>query len=366
MEGKENKPENLVDTQTSTNEQIEPLELINSLALSDAKSLYDISKFQNDEEVKKIKRKTKKPLKEINEIADSKIDTEQKLAQIFDKFQKLISDTKKNHEDFSSSRKNLAQIVSDRDALITENGKLRNTNLSLDGLYKDLQKQNQILLDEHKKLQADEKSIRMKLAEDFQTRINETSTNLETHARDHHQKSKENELLKAKLQEVEEKFQQREAIFADELKKRESQMTSHYSDVESRFKTIEDEANKEDEYSKELDEAKLAEQKIQEKLNLLTEKSDTFQTVMTNANEFFAVVKKEMDKMGNKIKALDNENTTLQKKSEKADIAAFELIEEYSKWSKEIEKSESQKEGLNKIIEKQEKELAELTQKLTQ
>lgn len=159
--------------------------------------------------------------------------------------------------------------------------------------------------------------------------------------------------LKEKLKEVDDKFQQREAIFAEELKKRgslwllsniiiESQMSSHYTDVESRFKTIEDEANKGDEYNKELEEARQGEIKIQEKLNLLTEKSETFQTVMTNANEFFAMVKKEMDKvywfkkiyqkMGTKIKNLDNENTTLQKKCEKADIAAFELVEEVIFW----------------------------------
>lgn len=56
MEGKENKPENLVDVQASGNEQIEPLELINSLAIGETKPLYDISKFQNDDEVKKISK----------------------------------------------------------------------------------------------------------------------------------------------------------------------------------------------------------------------------------------------------------------------------------------------------------------------
>jgi hypothetical protein len=50
------------------------------------------------------------------------------------------------------------------------------------------------LIEENKKLQADEKAIRVQLAENFQKRINEVSTQLDQHARDHLQKSKENEM----------------------------------------------------------------------------------------------------------------------------------------------------------------------------
>jgi len=67
-------------------------------------------------------------------------------------------------------------------------------NANLENLCKSLQKQNQDLIDENKKLQNEEKDVRSKLANDFQTRINTISTELEKYATDHLRKTKENEL----------------------------------------------------------------------------------------------------------------------------------------------------------------------------
>ncbi len=75
-----------------------------------------------------------------------------------------------------------------------EYAKSQNVNATLEGLCKSLQKQNQDLIDENKKLQNDEKEVRSKLASDFQTRINTISSELEKHATEHLRKTKENEL----------------------------------------------------------------------------------------------------------------------------------------------------------------------------
>jgi len=75
-----------------------------------------------------------------------------------------------------------------------EYAKSQNVNSTLEGLCKSLQKQNQDLIDENKKLQNDEKEVRSKLASDFQTRINTISSELEKHATEHLRKTKENEL----------------------------------------------------------------------------------------------------------------------------------------------------------------------------
>jgi regulator of replication initiation timing len=72
--------------------------------------------------------------------------------------------------------------------------KASNVYNNLKSLCEGLQKQNQDLIDENKKLQNDEKELRSTLAADFQTRINTISTQLEEQAREHLHKSKENEL----------------------------------------------------------------------------------------------------------------------------------------------------------------------------
>lgn len=75
-----------------------------------------------------------------------------------------------------------------------EYSKASNVYNNLKSLCEGLQKQNQDLIDENKKLQNDEKELRSTLAADFQTRINTISTQLEEQAREHLHKSKENEL----------------------------------------------------------------------------------------------------------------------------------------------------------------------------
>ena len=47
----------------------------------------------------------------------------------------------------------------------------------------------------HKKLQGDERDIRTNLAEEFQQKINDISTNLEKQVLENLQKDKENEML---------------------------------------------------------------------------------------------------------------------------------------------------------------------------
>ena len=47
----------------------------------------------------------------------------------------------------------------------------------------------------HKKLQGDERDIRTNLAEEFQQKINDISTNLEKQVLENLQKAKENEML---------------------------------------------------------------------------------------------------------------------------------------------------------------------------
>lgn len=78
---------------------------------------------------------------------------------------------------------------------------------------------------------------------------------------------------------------------------KENHFENHYKDVEDKFKSIEEEANKIEEYNKELEQAKLSEEQTQAKFKALNDKSDAFQVTMTEANEFFTVIKKEMDKV---------------------------------------------------------------------
>mmetsp|Transcript_10557 Transcript_10557/g.9132 ORF Transcript_10557/g.9132 Transcript_10557/m.9132 type:complete len:130 (+) Transcript_10557:30-419(+) len=126
MDGKENNPQ--ITTQ-SNNLKEEPTsfpDILSSLIVKESAELYEKNQFEKDDEVKKIRKKTKKPLKEVNNICDSnEIDTNQKLAEIFEKFQKLVNETKGNHEKYFSNKKNYLVSREEKEKAKTENQKVQ-------------------------------------------------------------------------------------------------------------------------------------------------------------------------------------------------------------------------------------------------
>jgi SMC interacting uncharacterized protein involved in chromosome segregation len=77
----------------------------------------------------------------------------------------------------------------------------------------------------------------------------------------------------------------------------DTKFEGHYVEIQDKFKAIEDEANKIDEYTAEHEKAKEGYQATEEKLKKLTEKSEVFQGLMSQANGFFTKIKTEMQKV---------------------------------------------------------------------
>ena len=71
----------------------------------------------------------------------------------------------------------------------------------------------------------------------------------------------------------------------------------HFKEIQEKFGSIEAEANKIDEYTAELEKVKEETQGTTDKLKNLTEKSDIFQTMMTQTNTFFGKTKSDMEKV---------------------------------------------------------------------
>jgi len=240
-----------------------------------------------------------------------------------------------------------------------EHGKLQSVNNNLESLCKGLQQQNQDLIEENKKLQNDEKELRTGLASDFQERINTITTQLQEQAKEHLIKSKENEIIREKLKEVQEKYESREKIFTEEFDNRGQKFEDHFKEIQEKFGSIEAEANKIDEYTAELEKVKEETQGTTDKLKNLTEKSDIFQTMMTQTNTFFGKTKSDMEKVALKNKKLDEENIELQKKSERSNFSILDLVDESNKLHKEFLQTEESKESLVKLMETLEKTLKE-------
>jgi len=144
----------------------------------------------------------------VNSFYTGKLEPKDKIFSIFDKFQKLAKDCKALNEKFIVVRSNYTLAASEKEKVQEDHKKLLNVNNALENFCKDLQKQNQELVELHKKLQNDEKEIRTGLAEEFQQKINDISNNLERQVLENLQKSKENEILKRKIKRSTRKIRQ--------------------------------------------------------------------------------------------------------------------------------------------------------------
>jgi len=345
-------------------ENVDLHEILKSLNEDKVKGDYDVEKFQNLEDIKKIKRKEKKLQKEVQSVAESNIDVKDKIIEIFSRFQKLANETKAAHEKFYQFNKNYSRLAAEKENIRAEHTKFQSVNTNLESFCKGLQQQNQDLIEENKKLQNDEKELRTGLANDFQTRINTITNDLQEQAKEHLIKTKENELIKEKLKEVQEKYESREKIFSEEFTNRGQKFEDHFKEIQEKFGSIESEANKIEEYTAELEKVKGDTQGVTDKLKTLTEKSDIFQTLMTETNTFFGKTKSDMEKISLKTKKLDEENIDLQKKSERSNISIIDLVEENVKLNKEFLQTEEQKTTLANLMQTLEKTLKEETEKI--
>jgi chromosome segregation ATPase len=354
------------DAKNEPNKEVFDVVKILELVQLEEKIEMETKKHENDDEIKKTRKRYKKLVKDIESFHAGKLDNREKIDAIFEKFQKLIKECRTLNEKFVTLKVSHKLSIGEKAKVSEDHTKLINVNNALENYCKDLQRQNQDLVEVHKKLQQEEKEIRTKLAEEFQKQINDISTNLEKQVLENLQKSKENEILKEKLKEVQEKYEARETFFSEEIKNREKQLGDHNERVMEKFKEIENEALNIETYKEKHDKIKGVETEWNNILQMYLDKATQFQNSMMKANEFFTKIKKEMEKMSLKIQNLDNNNLELQRKCEKTDVAIVEFIDDNIKLTTELSKEKTQLHGLESIVKKLQDDIAEKTKKINE
>jgi len=106
-EGKDVKPE-------PVKEILDVTSIVAGLA-QDNIALSDVKKHENDEDMKKLKKKYKKLAKDVNSFYTGKLDPKDKIFSIFDKFQKLAKDCKALNEKFIVVRSNYTLAASEKE-----------------------------------------------------------------------------------------------------------------------------------------------------------------------------------------------------------------------------------------------------------
>ncbi|XP_068636486.1 uncharacterized protein [Aristolochia californica] len=208
------------------------------------------------------------------------------------------------------------KIVAERDAAIAVREKL-------ESLCRELQRQNKTLMDVSIKLdeQKDECLSQLKKNEILRNKLNHLNDQYAVSEQQFQQKLKqktlEAELADLKLQQHQEKSCQEEA----QLKEYGEQVTQLLS----------------------------TEKSLRLQLAADGEKFQQFQDALLKSNEVFETFKQEMAKMAKSMKELKKENTFLTSKCEKSDVTLIELVEEREYLKKQQDKVKNQKEKLESL-----------------
>mmetsp|Transcript_20618 Transcript_20618/g.23821 ORF Transcript_20618/g.23821 Transcript_20618/m.23821 type:complete len:383 (-) Transcript_20618:97-1245(-) len=338
-------------------------ELLNSIADKEAPSL-ELPKNFEDEKSRKYKKRKNKNDKDIDAVLASSSSENEKLAQIFELFQKALTDTKTVNSEYYTAKRAYLNAKTERETVQTDNTKIFNINNNLNNLYEDLKRQNQKLIAEHNELQDKEKLLRKQLGERFQAEVTEITQKYEETSKEQFQKSNENQILNEKMKEIDQIITKREETLNEHLTKKEQERDAHFGKTMEQFQIIENEAGKKAEYQVELDKALELEKEATEKMNGYIQKSDGFQAMMGRANDFFTQIKKEIGVLNNKVKKLDDENVQLQKNCERKDVRILELIADCGDLKTKLEKATAQTETLKNLEKNLESQIATKRQEL--
>ncbi|XP_068636478.1 uncharacterized protein [Aristolochia californica] len=234
------------------------------------------------------------------------------------------------------------KIVAERDAAIAVREKL-------ESLCRELQRQNKTLMDECKRFSTEGQNLRLDLSEKFHDAINDVSIKLDEQKDECLSQLKKNEILRNKLNHLNDQYAVSEQQFQQKLKQKT--LEAELADLklqQHQEKSCQEEAQLK-EYGEQVTQLLSTEKSLRLQLAADGEKFQQFQDALLKSNEVFETFKQEMAKMAKSMKELKKENTFLTSKCEKSDVTLIELVEEREYLKKQQDKVKNQKEKLESL-----------------
>lgn len=191
----------------------------------------------------------------------------------------------------------------------------------LQALCQELQRQNQELLTEAKRIAGSETQERKDLSEKFKTSIQDINGKLEIHEKDRVATMEENLELHGKLKDFYEQYKLREEQYEHQLKTKTLEVQLAEAKLQQQVQLLNEELTKRLESAKLIDMFKKREDELRSQVNMYSEKFDEFQKSLNLREDVFSNFKKELNKKSNKI-------VDLEKKNVKMDMAFINSLKE--------------------------------------
>lgn len=247
-------------------------------------------------------------------------------------------------------------VVKEKDNLALEIQRSATYKSKLEDLCRELRKQNKAIMDDVRAKGDEEQQKRKELSERFNSTIGEITTKMEDQHAERLKIAQENDILRAKVENLRESIQLREEAYQQQLKTKELEVKmAQARQMQAEQRTAEEEL-KLAACQRRLDQQGKHEEELRTQLSTYSSKFEKFQETLTKSNAVFQNFKAEMDKMAKKVKLLEHENSQVKKKLTKAELQIVELTDERAKSRKKMAQIESL-EKLCKTLQKERQHL---------
>lgn len=287
-----------------------------------------------------------------------------KYSEIYDENRKLQTQTK-NYE------RRLIQVEREKDSAQSEHSKSVLARSRLEGLCRELQRQNRAIKEESVLKIREEEEKRKEVSNKFQSTLAEITSLMQQNNEKNSKLRDDNIEMTTKFKSVCEQYEIR--VQQVEKISKQMQLEAQLADAKLAKAHLEAKAEKEvllrdkQELLLELTQCQVrareqekTELKLREQVELYTNKYDEFQTALSRSNEVFGGFKDEMDKMSKKIVKLEKETTTWKMRWEKSHQALLEMATDKQQRDAELSLANRQLNQLHKLCRTLTEERAKL------
>ncbi|KAI9652494.1 MAG: hypothetical protein M1831_006763 [Alyxoria varia] len=309
------------------------------------------SKAGEKDEAIEIEREVKKANREMSNLLSTIEQPMSRLDVVQKRYSELFAEMKRMEREIAKSKKRGDQLQKEKDASRSELSKLNTVKDKLEKLCRELQKENKKLKDDNRRLGETETRMRNELHERLEGMVSDVKYFMDQVERPENVSANadSDELFRQKYKSFIEQYELRELQFHSLLRTKEIEVQYQSARFEQQKKAQEQEAGRCRQLTAQVSTFSHTENELRNQLNVYVEKFKQVEDTLNNSNELFLTFRREMEGMSKKTKRLEQENSTLTRKSDLHSGKIFTMAEEREHYEREINTLKKRNDNLEKL-----------------
>ncbi|KAF0300518.1 Alpha-taxilin [Amphibalanus amphitrite] len=245
---------------------------------------------------RKTQKRIEKTVEQVMSAANDIADPSERLMFVCRKHAESQEENKKLNSSIRKLEQRVEQLLKEKASMESEQSKALLTRSRLEGLCRELQKQNKLVKEESVAKIREEEEKRREVSAKFQTTLSDITGTMNENNQKNNKLTEENIEMSKKLKSLCEQYEQNN-----------SEMST---------------------YQKRCTDLQMSEVSLREQLNTYTEKYEDFQGALAKSSKVFNNFKSEMEKMQKNIRRLEKETATWRQRCEGSNRSLIKMAEQ--------------------------------------